>query len=172
MARGGSDCFCRNERQPAPHHGSSDALNAGLKWPEVYRVKPLGTHNACCSRCYLHLDVVMPLVEKTAHGECESIRKHWINDFVNVVKESGMVCLLAARLESRGVHGLRGWLCDGPLVAIWHFNSTARQYSAAFHLQLTHDSTKMLDMYGRYSVILVLNSGDGHLDEQSCGKDR
>ena len=110
MARGGSDCFCRNERQPAPHHGSSDALNAGLKWPEVYRVKPLGTHNACCSRCYLHLDVVMPLVEKTAHGECESIRKHWINDFVNVVKESGMVCLLAARLESRGVHGLRGWL--------------------------------------------------------------
>lgn len=56
------------------------------------------------------------------------------------------------------------------MVAIWH--STARQYSAAFHLQLTHDSTKMLDMYGRYSVILVLNSGHGHLDEQSCGKDR
>ena len=58
------------------------------------------------------------------------------------------------------------------MVAILAFYSTARQYSAAFHLQLTHDSTKMLDMYGRYSVILVLNSGHGHLDEQSCGKDR
>lgn len=139
MARGGSGCFCRNERQRAPHHGSSDALNAGLKWPEVYRVKPLGTHNACCSRCYLHLDVVMPLVEKTAHGECESIRKHWINDFVNVVKESGMVCLLAARLESRGVHGLRGWLCDGRDLAFYR-QAVLSSFSSTTNPRLDEDA--------------------------------